>query len=200
MKRLLLQISLVAVLVLPCRAEMTWEEIEQEIRKLVPEPEWTVVKDHESLTLVRKGCRMLNGVNLPIFMAQDPDFERKYWEKWGHDADFKITIRVGPSLSDGEYGKILAFRASLAEQRIKTAAAEAKKAGVMFGEQDRYEERSAVEKLIPLPRFRFESKAVYFASTGENWMRVRPETALQVRSKVLELLGKTCAAYPKEEK
>lgn len=200
MKRLLLQIALLVMLVLTCRAEMTWDEIEQEIRKLAPEPEWTVVKDHESLTLVRKGCRMLNGINLPMFMAQDPDYERKYWEERGHDADFKITIRVGPSLSDGEYGKILGFRASLAEQRIKLAAAEAKEAGVMFAEQDCHEERSAAEKLVPLPRFRFESKAVYFDSTGENWMKVRPETTLQVRDKILELLGKTCAAYPKQEK
>ena len=158
------------------------DDLANRIRVALPGPEWVVVKDSTSLTLIRTNVQFLNPISLPAHQKSEDDL----WDKYAFRHDYRITIVLGTKLSQAEYQKLIGVKEALISARV---------AGLKRGTKEFWSAYNSVDGVMRLPSHYLERFSVYFYSSDEGFFNVRPKAVEEGRDRVLAILDKTCAKY-----
>jgi hypothetical protein len=146
-------------------------------------PEWQIVKDWGSISLVRTNVQFLNGMQLP------PGGLEYLWKASSFTADYRITIRLEPKLNQTEYDMLARLRRDVIAQRaVGLDVGMDSIVGYSHAARD-------VKHTIELPGYYLDRFSVYFYSSDEDFFLVRPDAVKSTRDKVIKILEDACAKY-----
>lgn len=136
---------------------------------------WEIARSPSEMVLTLRNARFLNSISLP------PVSEDTWWREYSWTADYVITIRITPALSQEEYTTLIKTREALRHSRMSESAASDGRKQI---EIDYF-----VESTVPLPLCRIGTDAIWISTNdrlGQHW--VRPSGADAVKQKVIKLL------------
>lgn len=177
-------IAQIAISTYLCLALPEVDDLAQKIQPLLEGPEWQIVKDISSITVIHKNVQFQNPINLPALLS-----EKELWERFSITYDYRITISLDTKLSQQEYDKISRLRQDLISQR--TAKLE------RGSREDMHAFREA-EHVVRLPVCFLPRFSVYYYSSDEGFFRLRPESVTRTRDKIVAVLESTGTKYAKK--
>ncbi|QQL44603.1 hypothetical protein [Sulfuriroseicoccus oceanibius] len=148
--------------------------IEREIRQVIDKSDWEISRDPSGLTLIRRGVTLMNPKSA-AFSGPDEDI----WLKYSFKSDYRITITVGPKITEDDYRELTRMRNHWRGVR-----------GSVIPESL---DRNAPGP-IQLPKHHIGWVAVYVDGTDDQY-EVRPASIVATRGRIMQLLERTCQEY-----
>ena len=146
-------------------------------------PEWQIVKDFSSISVIRTNVQFLNGMQLPPGDLED------LWKASSFTSDFRITIRFEPKLNQSEYDMLARLRRDvIAKRAVGLDVGMDSTLGYSHAARD-------VKHTIELPGYCLDRFSVYFYSSDEDFFLVRPDAVKSTRDKVIKILEDVCSKY-----
>jgi len=156
-------------------------EPDDSILKLVGK-DWTIVKEDQKLTLIRRNVRVLYLVSLP---GLDSDFK-----EFGFDSDYRITISHVPKLSDKEYDLLKQVRDQVLAERLKGRDPKTKE----------YYVNNERDLIMPLPQYYDDRHAIRLYSSYAEAHEFEQADVRQTLKAIRELLDKKYQKYEQPAK
>jgi len=148
--------------------------IEREIRSLLDGSDWEISRDPSGLTLIKRGVTLLNPMSAAL-SGPDDDI----WLKYSFKSDYRITVTVGPKITDDDYSELIRMRDQWRKVRRP----------VIPESPDR-----GAPGPIQLPMHHIGWVSVYVDATDDRF-EVRPASAITTRGLIMQVLESTCQKY-----
>jgi hypothetical protein len=158
------------------------DALEERVRTALSGPEWQIVKDLQSITLMRTNVQFLNPISLPVGRS-----EEERWRRFSFRSDYRITIRLGTKMTQAEYDDLSAVQRELTIRRT---------AGFPTNSKDFATRRGQAQALVRLPSYYYSDRfSVYLYTTDFGFLLMQPDSVTITRDKVVAILEELYRKY-----